>query len=108
MQTSSDDIILTDHARERMQLRRISPVMIAQTIRQPDRTEREDDGDTKFTKSIDGRQVQVIGRWESDESKWLVKSTWVRGEDDPKPTLLGQLLSLAIKALRAWLGGQRR
>lgn len=74
--------ILTNHAKERMVLRRISRDMIAQTLNTPDRTEIEPDGDTEHIRILSGRQVHVIARYEADEQKWLIKSTWVRGEKD--------------------------
>lgn len=103
MQREIRNIIFTHHAIERLQLRRITQDMVVQTVYKPDRKEPEDDGDIKFIKTINGRNLHVIGHWEADEDKWLIKSAWVRGEDDPKPSLIGQIIAL----LRKLLGGRR-
>ena len=94
-----DNIVLTDHARERMSLRSISAQAISQTVAKPDRKEKEDDGDTQFIRKIKGRQYHVVAYYLSDERKWLVKTTWVRGEDDPQPLWL-RLLNALIGRLR--------
>ena len=65
-----------------MQLRAITEDMILKTIRNPARTYIEDDGDTKFIGKVDGVTLHVVCKPLPDEDKWLVKSTWVRGEDD--------------------------
>lgn len=83
MKREHKGIILTDHAIQRARLRRIHPEMIVQTVHQPQKREKEDDGDTKFTRTIDGRTVQVVGFYQRDEDKWVIKTMWVRGEDDP-------------------------
>ena len=72
----------TKHAQERMQLRVISEDMVMKAIRKPDKTYLEDDGDTKFIRKVDGVSLHVICKPLPDEQKWLVKSAWVRGEDD--------------------------
>lgn len=99
MGSTYKNVIFTDHAEARMSLRRISKSMIAQTIQQPDSKEKESDGDTKFSKTINKRKVQVVAYYLPDEKKWLVKSTWVRGEDDPQP-LLQRLLSGIFRIIR--------
>ena len=76
------DIEFTKHAHERMQLRVISEDMVVKAIRNPDKTFLEDDGDTKFIRKVNGANLQVICKPLPDENKWLVKSAWVRGEDD--------------------------
>ncbi len=80
--TQPTNIKYTRHARERMELRAISDEMVLQTIRDPDSTYIEDDGDTKFIRQVEGVQLHVVCKPLPDEAKWLVKSTWVRGEDD--------------------------
>jgi len=80
--TGYPDIKFTKHAIERMQLRVISEEMVAKAIRKPDWTRLEDDGDTKFVRNVDGVKLHVVCKPLPDEGKWLVKSTWVRGEDD--------------------------
>ncbi|MFN8377718.1 MAG: DUF4258 domain-containing protein [Anaerolineae bacterium] len=76
------NIEFTKHAHERMQLRVITEDMVVKAIRKPDKTYLEDDGDTKFIRKVDGANLQVICKPLPDEDKWLVKSAWVRGEDD--------------------------
>lgn len=76
--------ILTDHAQERMVLRGITPAMIAQALEKPDRKETEPDGDIEHIRTINGRQLHVIAFYKPDQKKWVVKSTWVRGEEDQK------------------------
>jgi hypothetical protein len=107
MQREVRNVIFTDHAIERLQQRRITQPMVVSTIQSPDRKQLEDDGDTKFIKTIDGRNLHVVGHWESDENKWLVKSAWVRGEDDVKPSLLKMLFDLALKLVRSIVAKRR-
>lgn len=92
------NVIFTDHALDRIRLRRISQEMIVTAIRQPDHKVLEGDGDTKFVKTISGRNVQVVSAYLADEKKWLVKSAWVRGEADSKPLL--RLLGWLRRLLR--------
>lgn len=80
--TQSTSIKYSKHAVERMQLRSITEEMVLKTIRNPDRTYIEEDGDTKFIRKVDGVKLHVVCKPLPDEGKWLVKSTWVRGEDD--------------------------
>jgi hypothetical protein len=80
-----DKIILTRHAQERMKLRRITEAMIVTAIKKPDQHYVEADGDTKFIKTVQSRTLHVVSAYLTNERKWLVKSVWVRGEDDPQP-----------------------
>ncbi len=80
--TQYNHIAFTKHARERMQERIITEKMVRTAIRYPDRTYIEDDGDTKFICRVDGARLHVVCKPVPEEDKWLVKSTWVRGEDD--------------------------
>lgn len=104
MQREYRHIIFTNHALERLQLRRITQEMVADAIYEPDRKEREADGDVEFIKTIHNRKVHVIAYRLNDEQKWLVKSTWVRGESDP---LLGRLWAFLMKLLKG-ISKQRR
>lgn len=82
-------IILTDHARERMFLRKISQSLVQTAISKPDDRQIEADGDTEFIKQVDRkgekRKLHVIAKPMPEEGKdaWLVKTVWIRGEDDP-------------------------
>jgi hypothetical protein len=80
--TKPTNIVYSKHAEERMQLRAITKEMVLKTIRNPERTYIEDDGDTKFIGTVDGVKLHVVCKPLPDEGKWLVKSAWVRGEDD--------------------------
>lgn len=65
-----------------MELRAISEEMVQKTIHSPNRTYLEDDGDTKFIRRVNGVTLHVVCKPVPDQNSWLVKSTWVRGEDD--------------------------
>jgi Domain of unknown function (DUF4258) len=96
-------IVLTTHAKERMQQRMISEAMITNTVRNPDKSEPEEDGDIKFIKTIGKRPVHVVSKYLPDEDKWLIKSVWVRGEEDVKPsiwgTIIGKVLGVVWRAI---------
>ncbi len=94
-------ITYTKHAEERMRLRRISQSMISDTLTKPDRTQIEEDGDTEFIRTLNGRKVHVIAKPLAN-NEWLIKSTWVRGEDDPQP-MWQQLFSWLIRQVTALL-----
>ena len=94
------DVVFTNHAQERMKQRSVSKDMVLQAVRKPDRTNAEADGDTKFIRDISGRQIHVVCKPLPDEKMWLVKSVWVRGEDDRKATLLSRLFANRL----AWIG----
>jgi hypothetical protein len=81
---ASVPFVLTDHAEERMAMRRITKAMISQALDKPDRKENESDGDTEYIRTINGRQLHVIAFYKADQKKWIVKSTFVRGEEDQK------------------------
>jgi hypothetical protein len=82
-------VILTKHARERMSLRRIDESVVKTAIEKYNKKEPEDDGDTQFIRDIkrsgQTRQLHVIAKPLPEEGKdaWLVKTVWIRGEDDP-------------------------
>ncbi len=80
-----NNIVLTKHAQARMKLRRITEDMIVTAIKKPDEHYVEEDGDTKFIKTVQNRNLHVVSAYLADERKWLVKSVWVRGEEDPQP-----------------------
>lgn len=99
MQREYDNVILTDHAMQRLRLRRITPDMVVRTIKSPDRRELEADGDTEFIKTINKRKLHVISRYMDDQKRWLVISAWVRGEEDPQP-LWRRILSWIFSPLK--------
>jgi hypothetical protein len=96
---ASKNFVLTDHARQRMKLRRITEAMVTQALSKPQEKVNEADGDIKFIRTISQREVHVVAYYLDDERKWLVKSVWVRGEDDPKP-LWWQMLTLIPRLVR--------
>ncbi|MEQ8673991.1 MAG: DUF4258 domain-containing protein [Aggregatilineales bacterium] len=82
-------IILSDHARERMYLRNIPQSLVQSALNTPDDRKREDDGDTQFIKQVkrggDSKKLHVVAKPLPDQGKdtWLIKTVWIRGEDDP-------------------------
>lgn len=90
-------IVYTDHAVERRVVRRVSKRSIRQAINDPDKTELERDGDTEFVKLIHGRKVHVVAKPMPDQDAWLIKTTFVRGEDDPN-ILMKYALTTAVRA----------
>lgn len=90
-------IIYTDHANERMYLRNISKSLVRSALDHHDEIEHEEDGDIKFIKQVkrsgNNRKLHVIAKPLPDEGKdtWLIKTVWVRGENDP---------NILIKAIR--------
>jgi hypothetical protein len=99
MQREYKNVIFTKHALERIRKRRMSQDMIVQAIKGPERDFIEEDGDTRFIRDVNGRQVHVVAHYLDDERKWLVKTTWVRGEDDVKP-LWQRVLLLPVRLIR--------
>jgi len=79
------NIIFTNHAFERIADRSISKHSVYETINFPDRKQNKPGSTKKYNKTIHGRKYQVIAQYKSDQKKYLVISTWVRGEDDKQP-----------------------
>jgi hypothetical protein len=77
-----ETVRFTKHARERLDLRRLSEDMIIEVMRKPNTTRNIDDGKIKFTGKVMGANVHAICKPLIEENKWLVISLWVRGEDD--------------------------
>lgn len=93
MGRTSHDVIFTKHALQRLQKRRISQAAVAKAIAAPDTKEAEGDGDVVFKKVYQGRNYHVVALWLPDERRWLVKSAWVRGEEDQPVWWVGVLLA---------------
>jgi hypothetical protein len=92
-------IILTNHARDRLKQRWITEDAIESVLRTPDWTGPGSKPDTvKFVRALNGRQVQVVGKYLQDQDRWLILSVWVRGEDDKEP-LVWQIITFPIKLL---------
>jgi len=99
------NLIFSDHALERMRRRRIDDDVVVNVIRKPDSKQTEPNGNTRFIKDVKGRNVHVVSNYLADEKKWLVVSTWVRGEDDPRPWWMQiiRLPALLLRGLRRLL-----
>lgn len=86
-------IIYTDHANERMFERDISESLVHKAIEHSDKHKLEADGDTQFIKKVKrqnrNRNLHVIAKPMPEQGKdtWLIKTVWIRGEDDPNPIL---------------------
>lgn len=100
-------IILTDHAFERMIERSIQRSMVRDALHKPDKTSIEDDGDTRYERTIKQRNLHVVAKPLPEEGRdvWLVKTMWVRGEDDPN--VIVKLVRRGIAQLLLRRGGRR-
>jgi len=74
--------VLTNHAKERMQLRDITSHMIAEALANPHSTQEAREGDTKYIRFFNRRELHVIAFYKANQKKWIIKSTWIRGEND--------------------------
>jgi len=93
------NVIFSDHALQRMRRRRIDDDLVVKVVRQPDDKQTEDNGNTRFIKQVKDRNVHVVGSYLPDDKKWLIVSTWVRGEEDPRP-LWVQVIRLPVLLVR--------
>jgi len=91
------NIVFTEHALERMSKRSISKDKIWQIINHPDKTLKKSKS-KKYLREINGRKYQVVATYLANEKKYLVISTWVRGEDD-KQSIVWILVSLPFKII---------
>ena len=85
------NLILSHHAEQRAKQRAIGFGAIYQTVNFPDIEKSQENDQIKFQKIIKGRHYQVVAVYLREEEKWLVLSTWVRGEEDKIP-FIWQLL----------------
>lgn len=97
------NIIFTKHALERMNKRSISTDRIWQVINHPDKSFVESSSGSKgttkkFLKEVGGRKYQAVATYLTDEKKYLVISTWVRGEDD-KQSIIWIIITLPFKII---------
>lgn len=75
-------IIWTNHAIDRLQKRNISQYDAVKVINDPDKTMLgKSDNSLKFIKTINGRQIHLIGN-KNDNKEWVIVTAWVRGEED--------------------------
>ena len=75
--------VLTNHAKERMELRSITASMISHALANPHSIQDESDESVKYIRFTDGRQLHVIAFYNPNQKKWIVKTVYVRGESDP-------------------------
>ncbi len=92
------NIVLTDHAQQRISLRNISLDNIHQTVVNADQTIKLNKNKFKFIKKLDDRSHQIIAKHLTDKQQWLIISVWIRGEEDRKP-LVWQLITFPFKAM---------
>jgi hypothetical protein len=97
-------IVFSKHALERMKQRRVTHEMIVNTIQRSDQKKLEEDGDTKFIRELNGRPLHVVSAYLPEEKTWLVKTVFVRGEDDPKP-LWQQIVNFAVRFIGSLVMG---
>jgi hypothetical protein len=77
-----ETVVFTKHARERLELRRLSEDTAIQIMRNPKQTYELDDGKIKFVGKKQAMKIHTICKPIPEENKWVVISVWVRGEDD--------------------------
>jgi hypothetical protein len=103
MKNSYKNIVFTKHALERMNKRSISKDKIWQVINNPDKTLNKSSNRTKgvtkkYLKELSGRSYQVVASYLKQEKKYLIISTWVRGEDD-KQSIIWILITLPFRII---------
>lgn len=99
MSKTYKNIILTNHAHDRIKSRNISDYSIYITINYPDKKVNKSGSSIKYIKDIDNRKYHVVAKFKKDQNKYLVISAWVRGEDDKVP-IIWQLITFPFKI--AW------
>ena len=111
-------VAFTMHALERMALRNINPNIVKSTILMPEETRPDEEGKVKFVGPgwSEGRAPHVVAKFLPEDNKWLVVSTWVRGEDDDgslstwepprKPRRSSKPTVQFTNTVRCWVGKQ--
>jgi len=97
MSRTYKNIILTNHAYDRIKSRSISDYSIYDTINYPDKKISKANNSVKYIKDIGSRKYHVVATYKKDQKKYLVISAWVRGEDDRVP-IIWQLITFPFKA----------
>ncbi|MBP7740689.1 DUF4258 domain-containing protein [Candidatus Woesebacteria bacterium] len=90
------NIVFTKHAFERMKKRSIAVDKIWDVVNHPHKT--FGDSQKKFIKEINGRKYQAIAKFLNKENKYLIISTWVRGEDD-KQEIIWMIITFPFKLI---------
>lgn len=96
MSETYKNLVFTKHAWERSQDRSLSRDAIYQTVSFPDKTYHNKDN-FKFIRTINNRKVHVVAT-PIENNKFLIISTWVRGEEDKQP-VIWLLITLPFKIL---------
>lgn len=94
MDRTYKNLVFTKHALERLSGRVLTQDAVYQTVATPDKTF-PSQGNTKFIRTINSRLIHVVAT-PIENNRWLVVSTWVRGEEDIEP-LVWQLVALPFK-----------
>jgi len=94
MSETYKNLVFTKHALERTSDRSLSKDVIYQTVSSPDKTF-HNKSNFKFIRTISGRKIHVVAT-PIENNKFLVISTWVRGEED-KESLMWQIISLPFR-----------
>ena len=98
MEREYKNIVFTKHALERMSSRSITTHSIWEVISHPDKVQSEKNDSRRYIKMLRGRKYFVVANYLQSEKKYLVVSTWVRGEDDKEP-IAWILITLPFKIL---------
>ena len=85
MQSEYKNVVFSNHALNRLKKRNISQEAVVRTLKKPTEKNEVDNGNIKFIKEVEKREIHVVANWLEDENRWIVVSAWVRGEDDPRP-----------------------
>lgn len=101
MDSEYKNVVFSKHALQRLKRRKITQEAVVRTIKNPSEKESEENGNVRFVKDVNQREVHVIGNWLEDENRWIVVSAWVRGEEDPRP--LWQWAFVLPYQLMRWL-----
>jgi hypothetical protein len=96
MNRSYKNLVFTKHAWERLKDRSLTKDTIYQTVSHPDKTFHNQDN-YKFIRTINNRKIHVVST-PIENNKYLIISTWVRGEDDKLP-LIWILITLPFKII---------
>lgn len=73
-------IILTDHALERMQQRRVTEEMVLSTLSRPDRSRYADAKEKFIYNKTFGREMVEVVASQNEKKEWVVVSVWSRPE----------------------------
>ncbi len=92
------EIIWTNHLRERIQQRGLSPSLVDKAVRFPDQIIKSNTTDShKYIKTIDG--YKIVAAVKKQNGNWIITSAWwnyVDGSSEkytkPKPFLLETLI----------------